>query len=162
MKSSSGVSLKQSWGSSACWEQHWISLSALENSENSLPLQFGALSTGNSLLFLSVCFSCFPKLSQPVGWAGPFAQCPDPGWGFAVVLPAPAGTERGASTACFPPAGQELLQVSCSQGSLGWAPAFPELVPGGLLKSLHKAGGRCRISWCICLPRAQQAVAAHG
>lgn len=96
---------------------------ALENSENSVPLQFGASSTetvGNSLLFLSVCFSCCPKLSQPVSRAGPFAQCPDPGWGFAVVLPAPAGTECGSSTACLPPAGQELLQVSCSQGSLGW------------------------------------------
>lgn len=92
-------------------------------SENLVPLQFGASSTetvGNSLLFLSMCFSCCPKLPQPGSRAGLPAQTLAGGfqWGFQLlqaqsmvpVLPA------------FPQVRQELLQAPCSRGfSVAWA-----------------------------------------
>lgn len=164
VKSSSGVDLEQSWGSSACWEQHWISLSASENSENSVPLLFVASSTetvGNPLLFLSGCFSCCPKSPQPVSRAGLFAQCLPRAWlGF------PGGFQplQAQSTACLPLARQELLGVSCSWGNLeealGWPghqhPLSCFLVPFPSISARAGAGARFDFLVGLC------AVAARG
>lgn len=169
MKSSSGVDLKQSWGSSACWEQHWISLPASENSEKSVSLQFGTSSTGtvgNSLIFPSMYFSCCPKLPQPVSRADLFAQCPFRPW---------LGVSSGASSSCrhkvwcqhslpSPRQGRSSSRFPAAKAS-GWpglGTSIPsELVPGGLPQHLcTRLGTGARFPGGY--PRAQQAVAAHG